>query len=136
MIGMMIVRYRRAATACGLALSFTAMWGLTQWAGRELSYQPELGQPVARWGTARFYPPWEGAIWWLKYRVYAPRVFHVVAWGVPIACSPLLLLMPIWAWREDEDRQPVTYGSSRWADRRDIRSAGLFVRSGVILGRW
>jgi type IV secretion system protein VirD4 len=39
-------------------------------------------------------------------------------------------------WRARQQRNVTTYGSARWARRRDIDRAGLFDGDGVFLGRW
>src|SRR3546814_13253379 len=38
-------------------------------------------------------------------------------------------------WRERQNRLFTTYGSSRWANKREIDGAGLFRGAGVFLGR-
>src|SRR3546814_12814683 len=38
-------------------------------------------------------------------------------------------------WRARQNRLVTTYGSSRWANKREIDDAGLFRAAGVFLGR-
>src|SRR3546814_17307229 len=38
-------------------------------------------------------------------------------------------------WRARQNRLVTTYGSSRWANKREIEGAGLFRAAGVFLGR-
>ena len=133
---MLTAKHRCLMTGVGVALCLIDMSVVTQWLGRKLGYQSHLGPAAVQFGTARIYPPWESLVWWLRYRSYAPGLFHVVCWAAPVACAPLLIIIPAWSRRDDEASPATTYGSSRWAGRRDIRSAGLFARSGVMLGRW
>jgi type IV secretion system protein VirD4 len=39
-------------------------------------------------------------------------------------------------WRAREAKKVTTYGSARWADRREVRAAGLLGDDGVLLGRF
>jgi len=133
---MMIYKYRLLLTAVGVAVPVAGMWALTQWIAKELAYSIRLGLPVAWVGNVRIYPPWAAPIWWMRYRFYAPDLFHILNWALPALCAPLLIIVPAWARREGEALPATTYGSSRWAVRRDIHDAGLFARSGVMLGHW
>jgi type IV secretory pathway TraG/TraD family ATPase VirD4 len=38
-------------------------------------------------------------------------------------------------WRAKEAQHVTTYGSARWADKREVRRAGLLGPDGVVLGR-
>jgi hypothetical protein len=38
-------------------------------------------------------------------------------------------------WRARQSRMVTTYGSSRWATKREVEAAGLFGTAGVLLGR-
>jgi type IV secretory pathway TraG/TraD family ATPase VirD4 len=38
-------------------------------------------------------------------------------------------------WRARQSRMVTTYGSSRWATKREVEAAGLFGMAGVLLGR-
>ena len=39
-------------------------------------------------------------------------------------------------WRARQQRNVTTYGSARWARKRDIDQADLFNPAGVFLGKW
>jgi len=39
-------------------------------------------------------------------------------------------------WRAREAKRITTYGSARWAEKREIRRAGLLKPDWVVLGRW
>ncbi len=112
-------------------------WGATQYVAASLGYQAQLGPPwFVLFGTPVYYPPaifW----WWYFYEAYAPSVFATggiiaasggfIAIGVAIAMS---------VWRAREARNVATYGSARWAEKGEVKAAGLLDPDGVVLGRY
>ena len=112
-------------------------WGATQYVAASLGYQAQLGPPwFVLFGTPVYYPPaifW----WWYFYEAYAPPVFAkggiiaasggFIAIGVAIAMS---------VWRAREARNVATYGSARWAEKGEVKAAGLLDPDGVVLGRY
>lgn len=112
-------------------------WGATQYVAASLGYQAQLGPPwFVLFGTPVYYPPaifW----WWYFYEAYAPPVFATggiiaasggfIAIGVAIAMS---------VWRSREARNVATYGSARWAEKGEVKAAGLLDPDGVVLGRY
>ena len=124
-----------------IAVVFTIVlvttWAATQWTAFRLGFQPQLGNPwfeLAGWPV--YYPPaffW----WWFSFDAYAPTIFvegaFVAASGGLIAIAAAILMSII---RAREARGVATYGSARWAEDREIRSAGLLGPDGVVLGRY
>ena len=112
-------------------------WGATQYVAASLGYQAQLGPPwFVLFGTPVYYPPaifW----WWYFYEAYAPPIFATggiiaapggfIAIGVAIAMS---------VWRAREARNVATYGSARWAEKGEVKAAGLLDPDGVVLGRY
>ena len=83
-----------------------------------------------------YYPPiffW----WWFSYDAYAPAIFTegaiIAASGGFIAIAAAILMSIV---RSREARSVATYGSARWAEDKEIRSAGLLGPDGVLLGRY
>lgn len=71
-----------------------------------------------------------------RLRAYAPQVFNKA--GALAGASGFMACAAAIAgsiWRARQDRNITTYGSSRWATRREIDRAGLFKPAGVFLGR-
>ena len=111
------------------------VWAATQWAAAMLAYQPELGSPWAIVAGLPIYRPWALFAWWYHYDAYAPVVFDkagtlagasgFVGCGAAIAGS---------LWRARQSNNVTTYGSARWANRREIDAAGLHRDAGVLLG--
>ena len=107
----------------------------TQWAAAMLAYQPQLGAPWFRFGGVPVYHPWALFAWWYQYDAYARQVFDkagmlagasgFIGCGAAIAGS---------LWRARQSRTVTTYGSARWASRREIARAGLHRDAGVMLG--
>ena len=112
-------------------------WGATQYVAWSLGYQAQLGPPwFELFGTPIYYPPaifW----WWYFYEAYAPAIFTkgglIAASGGFIAIAVAIGMS---VWRAREARGVATYGSARWAERPEIKAAGLLDPDGVVLGRY
>jgi type IV secretion system protein VirD4 len=118
------------------AIVLLAVWIATQWIGWRLGFQPQLGSPwfvLAGWPV---YPPPAFLWWWFFYDAYAPHVFMegagIAASGSLVAIG-IAILMSIYRAREAKDVR--TFGSARWAEPDEIRSAGLLGDDGVVLGK-
>ena len=118
-----------------IALLF--VWGATQWTAWRLGFQPELGEPwFELFGWPVYLPPmffW----WWYWYDAYAPRVFvegAIIAGSGGIVSIGAAIFLSILRAREASD--VTTYGSARWAETKDLETAGLLKPDGVVLGRF
>ncbi|RUZ78235.1 conjugal transfer protein TraG [Mesorhizobium sp. M7A.F.Ca.US.006.01.1.1] len=111
-------------------------WAATQWTAWRLGFQPQLG---ASWfelaGVPFYYPPsffW----WWYSYDAYAPSIFVE---GAYIAASggfiSIAVAIGMSVWRAREAKNVETYGSARWANPNEVKSAGLLGPDGVVLGK-
>ncbi len=113
-----------------------SIWSATQWTASALGYQPELGSPWFRIGHWPIYPPPSIFWWWFSYDAYAPHIFER---GGTIAVSggfvAIVVAMAMSIWRAREIKNAETYGSARWANKREVRSAGLLGDKGVVLGK-
>ncbi|MBE7733760.1 conjugal transfer protein TraG [Devosia faecipullorum] len=124
-----------------IAVVFTIVlvmvWAATQWTAFRLGFQPQLGAPwfeLAGWPI--YYPPaffW----WWFSFDAYAPAIFVeggiIAVSGGFLAIAAAIFMSII---RAREARNVATYGSARWAEDKEIRSAGLLGPDGVVLGRY
>lgn len=113
-------------------------WGATQWVAWKLGYQAQLGPPWFELGPGRpVYVPPAFFWWWYAYDAYAPRAFVE---GACIAASggimSIVVAFGMSVWRAREEKTAATYGSARWAGRREIDSAGLLRPDGAVLGRF
>ena len=118
-----------AVVICGL-------WVATEWAAAELAYQPRLGLPWFAVFSWPVYHPWRLFEWWYAYDAYAPSIFNdagVIAASSAFAGIVVAIVGSLW--RARQNRLVTTYGSSRWASRKEIETAGLFQAAGVFLGR-
>jgi type IV secretion system protein VirD4 len=112
-------------------------WAATQWTAWKLGFQPQLGPPWFELaGLPVYYPPalfW----WWYFYDAYAPKIFLE---GGLIAVSggflSIIVAIGMSVWRAREAKNVYTYGSARWAGRREVEAAGLLGADGVVLGRY
>ena len=114
------------------------MWAATQWVAWKLGYQAQLGPPWFELGEGRpVYVPPAFFWWWYAYDAYAPQVFVE---GACIAASggimSIVVAFGMSVWRAREAKTAATYGSARWAVRREIDSAGLLRPDGAVLGRF
>lgn len=113
------------------------VWAATEWAAFMLGFQARLGTP---WFTVFGWPvyyPWRLFEWWYAFEVYAPTVFYK-AGGLAAAGGIMGTLVAVVGslWRAREQSQVTTYGSARWAEKADLKQAGLLNPKGVFLGRY
>jgi type IV secretion system protein VirD4 len=118
-------------------IALAAVWGATQWVAWRLAYQPELGPPWFVVGELPVYIPPAFFWWWYWFDAYAPKIFYE---GALIASMggfvSIAVAIGMSIWRAREAKKVTTYGSARWADRREVRAAGLLGDDGVLLGRF
>ncbi len=114
----------------------TTTWTATQWTALRLGFQPQLGEPWFEFlGWPVYYPPaffW----WWYHYDAYAPPIFiegAIIAVSGGFLTVGIAIFMSVLRAREAQDVD--TYGSARWAEARDVKSAGLLDPNGVVLGK-
>src|SRR5713226_1641037 len=118
------------------AIVIATLWFATQWVAAQLGDQPQLG---THWVSVASYPiyyPWRLFEWWYAFDAYAPNLFNeagiiAAAGGV----AGIIVAMIGSLWRARQNRLVTTYGSSRWASRREVEQAGLFHAAGVFLGQ-
>lgn len=120
-----------------LAVILIAIWSATQWTAHTLEYQPALGRS---WFEVRGWPiykPWRLFQWWYAYEAYAPGVFaRAGALAASGGLFGILAAVVGSVWRSRWEKRVTTYGSARWAERRDVRKAKLHKSAGVFLGKW
>ena len=118
------------------AIVLLAVWIATQWTAWRLGFQPQLGSPWLAISGLPVYPPPAFFWWWFFYDAYAPHIFlegaGIAASGGLVAIA-VAILMSIYRAREAKDVR--TFGSARWAEPDEIKSAGLLGDDGVVLGR-
>ncbi|MBS0251491.1 MAG: type IV secretory system conjugative DNA transfer family protein, partial [Proteobacteria bacterium] len=117
-------------------LTTLCLWAATQWAASMLGYQPALGTSWLEVVGIKIYAPWQLFSWWLSFGTQAPIVFAragAVAAVGGLASGTIALGGA--ARRASRKKNPATtYGSARWADASDIKTANLFSDRGIILG--
>ncbi|WP_027155664.1 conjugal transfer protein TraG [Mesorhizobium sp. WSM2561] len=119
-----------------LTIVLTTTWGATQWTAWRLGYQEQLGSPWFELVDQSIYPPPAFFWWWFFYDAYAPTVFVE---GAVIAASgsfiAIVVAIGMSIWRAREAKYVATYGSARWAVRKEIEAEGLLGANGVVLGK-
>ena len=112
------------------------LWAATEWTAWRLAFQPQLGLAWFMVGRWPIYQPLALFIWWFKFDAYAPKIFlqgGSIAASGGIAAMAMAIILSVW--RAKEAQHVTTYGSARWADKREVRRAGLLGPDGVVLGR-
>src|SRR5487761_1456122 len=120
-----------------IAVVLAFVWAATEWTAWKLGFQPQLGHPwFDVFGWPVYQPPaffW----WWFAYDAYARDVFvegaYIAASG---GIAAVVVAVSMSVWRAREVKRATTYGSARWAETREVGTAGLLGRDGVLLGRW
>ena len=114
----------------------TGVWGATQWVATELRFDPYLGEPWFLLSDTPIYYPWRLFEWWYAFEPYAPDVF-ARGGQIAIGASFLGVVFSIIGsvWRGRQASSLTTFGSSRWANDKDLKQAGLFENDGVFIGR-
>jgi type IV secretion system protein VirD4 len=120
-----------------LAIVLVTTWAATQWTAWRLGFQAQLGSPWFELGGWPFYPPPAFFWWWYFYDAYAPWIFYE---GAAIAASDgliaIVVAITMSVWRAREAKNAETYGSARWATRREIEAEGMIGPDGVVLGKF
>ena len=120
-----------------IAIELTAVWAATQWTAWRLGFQPQLGPPWFELAGVPVYLPPIFFLWWYHFDAYAPSIFvegGVIAASGGFAAIGIAIGMSVW--RAREARDVTTYGSARWATKKEVRAAGLLNPDGVVLGRF
>ena len=111
-------------------------WYATQWVAGALAFDPYLGVPWFNVGDYKVYQPHQLFIWWYSFEPYAPQVFarggKIAATGGFIG-TVFAIIGSVLRGRYVGNLN--TFGSSRWANRKLMKRAGLFKPEGVFLGR-
>ncbi|ATW05291.1 conjugal transfer protein TraG [Sphingorhabdus sp. YGSMI21] len=113
------------------------IWSATQWTASALGYQSELGAPWFMIGDWPIYSPPSFFWWWFSFDAYAPHIFERGAYiAVSGAMIAIVVAITMSVMRAREIKNAQTYGSARWANSREVRSAGLLGDNGVLLGKF
>lgn len=118
------------------AIVLCGIWFATQWTAAQLAYQPELGAPWAKLFGVPLYRPWALFRWWFHFEAYAPAIFDragMIAGGSGFAGCAAAIAGSLW--RARHSKRVTTYGSARWATRREVERGSLLGDAGAFLGR-
>src|SRR5215469_6839870 len=103
------------------AIVVLGVWFSTQWTAAQLSYHWRLGSPWFFVHTYPVYRPWRLFQWWYAFDGYAPALFNragMIAASSGLAAIVVAIIGSLL--RARQTRLVVTYGSSRWANPREI----------------
>ncbi|HHI88601.1 MAG TPA: conjugal transfer protein TraG [Hellea balneolensis] len=111
-------------------------WAATQWVAVALGFNAWLGDPWFVLAGHNIYKPWQLFIWWYTFEAYAPAIFAkggMIAAGGGFVGAGFAVIGSVWRGRQKG--KLITFGSSQWAGKREIKQAGLLAHDGVFLGR-
>lgn len=110
-------------------------WYATQWVAFQFNYDAYLGDGLFGIGQHTVYAPWSLFPWWYQFDAYAPEVFNQggqIAAGGGFVGTLFAVIGSVWRGRATKLLN--TFGSSRWATHKQIKSIGLTNAKGVFLG--
>ena len=128
---------RQIMLLAGLCAAFAiaALWAATQWAAAQLGHQAALGPAWTTVFGLPLYAPWKIFPWWLTFERQAQEVFNRAGMLAALGgILPALIAIGGAVRRAGSKAQITTYGSARWADFYNIKSAGLLDERGIVLG--
>lgn len=103
----------------------------TQYVAYKLHFSDSLG-----FSLSHVYLPWQLLWWSLKYHHYYPDLFNA-AFGLMVMSSSifLMLIVAVSKHSKKENVSEYLHGSARWANKEDLRDAGLIGKDeGVYVG--
>lgn len=109
-------------------------WAATQILAKRFGYAPELGEALAHSKRFALYAPHQWFGWWKAWGDQSPELFagplKVVKWGAAIAA-----LVALFSLAQNTPKATGAFGTARWSRRRELKRAGLFAESGIVLGQ-
>ena len=107
-------------------------WYATQWVAFQFDYDAYLGTGFVDIGNHKVYAPWNLFKWWYQFDAYAPHIFsrggQISAGGGLLG---ILFAVIGSVLRGRSAKALNTFGSSRWADDKQLSKAGLLGEKGV-----
>ena len=104
----------------------------TQILANSYRFHPALG-----FNLFHIYPPWSYFLWSHQWEGPNNHALFAQAFGIGsmVTLGGFMLLLFDVA-RANSKVNPYLHGSARWADKRDIKAAGLLNNDGVYVGAW
>lgn len=102
----------------------------TQYFAYKAAYDPALGANVGH-----VYLPWNIIGWAIDYQQAYPQLVQQ-SLSVGLLCVVVGILVAAIIKAKNKSRNDYIHGSARWADKDDIKDAGLLSDDGVYVGGW
>lgn len=110
-------------------------WYATQMVAQALGYQQQLGTPIFVFSGIPIYYPWQVVVWNYWFHSYAtPQFNHAMLYVFGSVGAGVASVFVYVVWLARRGAIATTYGSARWGTKADIKDAGLFSDTGVVLG--
>ncbi|MEQ1619482.1 MAG: type IV secretory system conjugative DNA transfer family protein [Terricaulis sp.] len=130
----MMTKAGATALVVGLvvAVGIAGPWAATQFLADAFDRQQALGRPFIRIANTTLYPPWAVFSWSRDWADDFPKPFavaHLILMG-GVACAVLVAAA---VFRRRLHLKP--FGETGWGHFADAEAAGLFAKSGTVLGK-
>jgi type IV secretion system protein VirD4 len=120
----------------GTLFTLAGTWAATQYVAWALGYQPQLGSPFLILHGYPLYKPWSWMPWAYHYEPYAPEVFDMASTITYASFFMMVGVMVVLAVMRARKRgETGSYGTARWASRKELEGVGLLGGRGVILAQ-
>lgn len=120
----------------GLVFMLGGTWAATQYVAWRLGYQLQLGRPLFIAHGWPVYEPWAWMPWAYHFEPYAPQVFRTASTITYTSFFVMFAVMVVLAVLRSKRRSETgSYGTARWANRKELEGVGLLGDRGVILAQ-
>jgi type IV secretion system protein VirD4 len=120
----------------GVVFTILGTWTATQYVAWALGYQPQLGHPDLIIRGYPLYKPWAWMLWAYHFEPYAPKVFNMASTIIYTSFFLMFSVMVALAvFRARRRSEQGSYGTARWAVRKELQEVGLLEDRGVILAQ-
>ena len=93
-------------------------------------------QPALGFNLFYVYAPWSYFVWAHQWEDQSNHALFDQAFGIGWIFTILVWFLLLVVLRTSFRVNPFLHGSARWADKRDIKAAGLLNNNGVYVGAW
>jgi type IV secretion system protein VirD4 len=117
-----------------IASLIAGLWAATQYLAHVFNYHASLGV-----SAGKFYLPWSIFAWWRAWYELYPAWFNAAASiGTMTAAGGLIVSVLVKMIMSNSSKaSEFLHGSARWANKKDIKEAGLLGnKEGVYVGAW
>jgi Type IV secretory pathway, VirD4 components len=124
---------RTANTLIAAGLIVIGVWAATQYVAFRFAYDPALTGRLLTVGDVAVYPPGAVFSWWFAWGARFPQIFGPAGGIIAITTVAATAFRFVTVLRRKGAVR--TFGDRVWGTAGDVKRAGLFAPSGIVLGR-